>query len=301
MAPATESQAGQKGAFKPITHAQSQNLPGLERDMKPTSESTALQGDGQFQEYLAAGKLKGKKALITGGDSGIGRAVAVLFAREGADITIVYLPEEQPDAEDTKKLVENEGKSCLLIPGDLMANKNCLDAVTQHVDKYQRIDILVNNASKQMKCENFADIDLDNVESMFRSNILQMFAMTKYSLPKMPEGSAIINTASTVAFRGTPAMVDYAATKGAIVSFTKALAQQLIPKGVRVNAVAPGPVHTPLQPASRSAEEMKSFGEKSKLGRVGQPSEIAPSFVFLASRDAELYYGQVLHAYPVGD
>lgn len=301
MSGARESHAGEKGSFKPPNYAQSQDLPGLERDLKPTSESTQLEGEGAFQEYLAAGKLKGKKALITGGDSGIGRAVSILFAREGADVTIVYLPEEQPDAEDTKKLVEKEGRECLLVAGDLMANKNCENAVAKHVEKFKRIDTLVNNASKQIMCAEFAEIDLENVESTFRSNILQMFAITKYSLPYMKEGSSIINTTSTVAFRGTASMADYAATKGAIVSFSRSLAQQLLPKGIRVNAVAPGPVHTPIQPASRTAEEMKNFGGKGKLGRLGQPSEIAPSFVFLASNDAELYYGQVLHPYPLGD
>ncbi|KAL2112307.1 hypothetical protein VUR80DRAFT_7994 [Thermomyces stellatus] len=301
MSASRESKAGEKGTFKPINIEQSQDLPGHEKELKPTSESTALEGEGTFEEYKAAGKLNKKKALITGGDSGIGRAVAALFAREGADISIVYLPDEQHDAEDTKKIVEREGRECLLIPGDLMDNENCRKAVAKHIEKFERVDTLVNNASKQIKCTDMAEIDLDNVESTFRSNILQMFAMTKYCLPHMREGSSIINTTSTVAFRGTASMVDYAATKGAIVSFTRSLAQQLLPKTIRVNAVAPGPVHTPLQPASRSAEEMKSFGGKSKLGRIGQPSEIAPSFVFLASNDAELYYGQVLHAYPIGD
>ncbi|GFP55647.1 uncharacterized oxidoreductase YhdF [Trichoderma asperellum] len=225
----------ESGSFKPVEEAQRQDLPGLEKDMKPTSESTALEGKHQHQEYLAAGKLKGNKALITGGDSGIGRSVAVLFAREGSDVTIVYLPEEEEDARETKKMVEKEGKECLLIPGNLMDNETCRKAVEQHMQ------------------------------------------------------------------RGTAAMVDYASTKGAITSFTQSLAKQLMPKGIRVNAVAPGPVHTPLQPASRPAEQMEGFGAKSGIGRPGQPSEIAPSFIFLASKDAELYYGQVLHAYPLGD
>ncbi|KAK0649792.1 hypothetical protein B0T16DRAFT_136748 [Cercophora newfieldiana] len=269
--------------------------------MEPSSESTKLEGDGQAYEYVGAGKLKGCKSLITGGDSGIGRAVAVLFAREGSDVTIVYLPEEHADAEETKAMVEKEGRKCLLVAGDLMDNAKCKEAVQKHVDEYGIIHVLVNNASKQIMCDDFAEIDLDNVESTFRSNILQMFAMTKFSLPHMKKGASIINTTSTVAFRGTSSLVDYAATKGAIVSFTRALAKNLLPKGIRVNAVAPGPVHTPLQPASRPAEQMEEFGEKSQLGRPGQPSEIAPSFIFLASKDSELYYGQVLHAYPLGD
>lgn len=226
----------------------------------------------------------------------------MLFAREGADVTIVYLPEEQEDAEETKQMVEKEGKQCLLIPGDLMDNKTCENAVKKHVEKYgNTIHTLVNNASKQVMCDDITEIDLDNVESTFRSNILAMFAMTKYAVKHMEKGGSIINTTSVTAFRGTAAMVDYASTKGAITSFTQSLSKQLVKKGIRVNAVAPGPVHTPLQPASRPAEQMEGFGKQSQLGRVGQPSEIAPSFVFLASKDATLYYGQVLHPYPLGD
>ncbi|KAK5987198.1 putative oxidoreductase YhdF [Cladobotryum mycophilum] len=293
--------SGKKGEFEPVKEPQAQNLPGLEKDMKPSSETTALEGKDQFHEYLAAGKLKGNKALITGGDSGIGRSVATLFAREGSDITIVFLPDEKEDAEETKKLVEKEGRECLLVPGDLMDNDTCKGAVGAHVKRFGTIHVLVNNAGKQIQCPDFAQINLEDVESTFRSNILQMFAITKYALPHIPKGGSIINTTSTVAFRGTASMVDYSATKGAIVSFTRSLAKQLVSKGIRVNAVAPGPVHTPLQPASRPPKQMEGFGEQSQLGRVGQPSEIAPSFVFLASKDSELYYGQVLHAYPLGD
>jgi len=291
----------QQGSFEPVSKAQSQDLPGLEKQMEPPSETTALEGKGGFKEYLAAGKLKGNKALITGGDSGIGRAVAVLFAREGSDVSIVFLPEEKEDAEDTKKMVEAEGKECLLIPGDLMDNETCRKAVQQHVDKFGKIHVLVNNASKQIMCSDITQINLDDVESTFRSNILQMIAITKYAVPHMEKGGSIINTTSTVAFKGTKSMVDYAATKGAIASFTRSLAQQLMPKGIRVNAVAPGPVHTPLQPASRPAEQMEGFGQQSQIGRPGQPSEVAPSFVFLSAKDSELYYGQILHAYPLGD
>jgi len=227
--------------------------------------------------------------------------VAVLFAREGADVTIVYLPEEQHDAEDTQKMVEKEGRQCFLVAGDLKNFETCREAVQKHVDRFGSIHVLVNNASQQKLCSEFADIDLEDVESTFRSNILQMFAVTKFALPHMKKGGSIINTTSTVAFRGTPNMVDYAATKGAIMSFTRSLAKHLLPKGIRVNAVAPGPVHTPLQPASRPAEQMEGFGQQSELGRPGQPSEVAPCFVFLASKDSELFYGQVLHAYPTGD
>ncbi|KAF3349550.1 hypothetical protein VD0002_g850 [Verticillium dahliae] len=292
---------GESGQFKPVEEKQAQSLPGREQDLAPKSEPTKLEGKNDFQEYRAAKKLEGSKALITGGDSGIGRSVAVLFAREGADVTIVYLPDEQEDAEETKQLVEKEGKECLLVAGNLMENDTCKNAVQQHIDKFGKIHILVNNAAKQVMCEDFTDINLDDVESTFRSNILQIFAITKYALKHMEKGGSIINSTSTVAFRGTAAMIDYASTKGAITSFTRALAKQLVSKGIRVNAVAPGPVHTPLQPASRPAEQMEGFGKKSQLGRPGQPSEVAPSYVFLATKDSELYYGQILHPYPLGD
>ncbi|KAL8424043.1 hypothetical protein RB596_004030 [Gaeumannomyces avenae] len=295
------AKGGKDGTFQPVKESQAQNLPGLEKDMKPTSEPTKLEGKNEFQEYRAANKLSGVKAFITGGDSGIGRSTAVLFAREGADVTIVYLPEEEEDARETKRLVEKEDRQCLLFAGNLMDNSTCQKAVQAHVDKFGKIHVLVNNASKQVMCDKIEEIDLDDVQSTFQSNIIQMFAITKFAVPHMEKGGSIINTTSTVAFRGTGSMVDYAATKGAIASFTYALSKQLMPRGIRVNAVAPGPVHTPLQPASRPAEQMEGFGKQSGLGRVGQPSEIAPSFVFLASKDATLYHGQILHAYPLGD
>jgi len=296
------SQAGKDGEFMANIKPQSQTLPGLEKDMAPTSESTRLESSDSFVEYQGSNKLANKSALITGGDSGIGRAVAALYAREGCDVSIVYLPEEQPDAEETKRIVEKEGRRCLLIPFNLERLHDLGQIVDAHKKEFDgRIDILVNNASKQVQCAKFEEIDIDTMESTFRSNILQMMALTKFALPYIPKGGSIINTTSVVAFRGTASMVDYAATKGAIVAFTRALSKQLVSRGIRVNAVAPGPVHTPLQPASRPDEEMEGFGKKSQLGRPGQPSEIATSFVFLASKDASLYYGQVLHAYPMGD
>ncbi|KAF3480373.1 general stress protein 39 [Arthroderma uncinatum] len=295
------SGAGSGGAFEPVKEKQAQKQPGLEKHMAPTSESTKLESSGGFVEYVGCNKLKDKKVIITGGDSGIGRSVAILMAREGADVTIVYLPEEQDDAEATAQAVKKEGRDCLLFPGNLMDNKTCENAVAAHIKKYGRIDVLVNNASKQIMCKEFSEIDLDSVQSTFQSNILQMIAMSKYSVPHMQKGSSIINTTSVTAFRGSGSLVDYSSTKGAIVSFTRALSQSLISKGIRVNAVAPGPVHTPIQPASRPAEQMEGFGSGSKLGRPGQPSEIAPSFIFLASKEASLYYGQILHPYPLGD
>ncbi|TWU78578.1 hypothetical protein ED733_003990 [Metarhizium rileyi] len=290
-----------KGAFQPPKAAQTHNQPGFEHQLDPTSESTRLEGKEQLHEYKAADKLSGSNALITGGDSGIGRSVAVLFAREGANVSIVYLPDEQQDAEETKKMVEKEGRQCVLIAGNLMENETCKSAVEQHVNKFGKIDVLVNNAASQVQCDNLEEINLSTVEKTFRTNILQIFAVTKYALKHMERGGSIINSTSTVAYRGTANFVDYAATKGAISSFTQSLAKQLMPRGIRVNAVAPGPVHTPIQAASRPPEQMKDFGKNSQLGRPGQPSEIAPSYVFLASKDAELFYGQVLHAYPLGD
>jgi len=295
------SQAGNGGEFKANVPKQEQPLPGLEKEMAPTSESIKLEGSDGFVEYQGSGKLKDKAAIVTGGDSGIGRAVAALYAREGCDSTIVYLPTEQEDAEETKRLVESAGRKCKLIPFDLERLRDLHEIVDTHMKEYGRLDILVNNASKQVMCKNYEDIEIDNIESTFRSNILQMMALTKFAVPHIPKGGSIINTTSVVAFRGTSSMVDYAATKGAIVGFTRALSKSLTKKGIRVNAVAPGPVHTPLQPASRPAEQMEGFGTQSQIGRAGQPSEIATSFVFLASKDASLYYGQILHAYPMGD
>ncbi|KAK2805094.1 hypothetical protein FQN50_006339 [Emmonsiellopsis sp. PD_5] len=184
------SAAGSGGRFEPVKEPQTQQKPGLEKEMKPQSESTKLESEGRFVEYTGSNKLKDKNVLITGGDSGIGRSVAVLMAREGANITIVYLPEEEDDAKQTKKMVEQEQKSCLLIAGNLMDNDTCKSAIDQHIKKYSTLDVLVNNASKQIMCSDFAEIDLDNVESTFRSNILQMFALTKYALPHMKKGSS---------------------------------------------------------------------------------------------------------------
>ncbi|PCH03372.1 Glucose/ribitol dehydrogenase [Penicillium occitanis (nom. inval.)] len=290
----------QHGTFQAPRVPQSQPKPGLEKKMQPASEPTQLEGDG-FIEYVGNNKLKDRSVLITGGDSGIGRAVAILMAREGADVTIAHLPEEQGDAEDTKKMVEAENRSCFLYAGDLTNYENCRRAVDEHFRSYGSLNILVNNASQQFMCKTFTDIDLNTVEHVFRSNILQMFAMTKYALTYMKKGDTIINTTSVVTFRGSPSMVDYAATKGAIVGFTRSLATQLIPKGIRVNAVAPGAIYTPIQPDTRTANQMEGWHANSPLGRPGQPSEVAPTFVFLASPEASLYYGQTLHCYPIGD
>ncbi|KAB8072581.1 hypothetical protein BDV29DRAFT_202253 [Aspergillus leporis] len=295
------SKMGNGGAFQVPQEPQAQQKPGLEKHMAPPSEATKLESSGSFIEYVGSGKLKDKKVLITGGDSGIGRSVAALMAREGADISISYLSEEQEDAEGTKRLVEAEKRTCLLLPGDLSNRETCRKVVEEHIRKFQTLNVLVNNASKQYMCTDLAEIDLDQVEHVFQTNIIQMFALSKFALPHMSQGDSIINTTSTTAFKGSVGMVDYASTKGAIVGFTRALAKQLMPKGIRVNAVAPGPVYTPIQVDTRKAEDLEGFAAGSSIGRPGQPSEVATSFVFLASPDASLYYGQILKCFPLGD
>ncbi|KAJ5601434.1 hypothetical protein N7510_010968 [Penicillium lagena] len=310
------SPMGEHGTFQAPSSAQSQSKPGLEKDMLPSTESTKLESEGQFIEYLGSGKLKDEKVLLTGGDSGIGRSVAFSMGREGADISIVYLPKEQEDAEYTKSVIEKEGRSCHLIAGDLRDRAFCCQAVQQHVQKFVgpnpaidladararfgRINVLINNASVQNMCKNFADIDLDQVEDLFRTNIIQIMALTKITVPADMSPS-IINTSSVVTFRGSGTMVDYAATKGAIVGFTRSLAVQLIPKGIRVNAVAPGAVYTPIQVDTRDAKDMEGWGTKAALGRPGEPSEVATSFIFLASAESALWYGQIMHCHPIGD
>ncbi|CAI7606606.1 unnamed protein product [Penicillium pancosmium] len=276
-------------AFQPPKASQSQEKPGLEQKMAPPSEVTRLDGSDGPVEYVGAAKLKHKKVLITGGDSGIGRSVAVLMAREGADVSICYLPVEQSDAEDTKKMVEAENQKCHLIPGDLRKYEFCQEVVQDHLQFHGALNILVNNASKQYSCNDLIAIDLEKVEDTFQSNIMQMIAITKYALPHMSKGDSIINNTSVVTFRGTAGMVDYAATKGAIVGFTRSLAKQLMPKGIRVNAVAPGVIYTPIQADTRDAESMKDLGAGKSLGRPGQASEVATSFVFLATPDSSFY------------
>ncbi|KAL4802457.1 hypothetical protein BDV18DRAFT_166844 [Aspergillus unguis] len=295
------SRMAKDNTFQPPGSAQTQQTPGLESKMQPASESTKLETSDGIQDYKGSGKLSGKKALITGGDSGIGRSVAALYAKEGADVTIVYLPVEDADAQETKKLVEGEGRECLLIPGDLRNKDFCKKAVEKHIEKFKTLNILINNASQQFMCPDLAEINLDQVQDCFQTNIVQMFAMTKFALPHLGKGDSIINNTSVTAFRGTKSMVDYASTKGAIVGFTRSAALQLIPKGIRVNAVAPGSTYTPIQVDTRDAESMQNWASGKPLGRPGQPSEVATSFVFLASADASLFYGQILHPYPLGE
>ncbi|KAF9466989.1 NAD(P)-binding protein [Collybia nuda] len=285
-----------------VPDKQKQNLPGLDKHITPGVEYSKLEawsdeGKPSLYEYAGSGKLTGKTAIITGGDSGIGRATAIMFAREGCKgITVSYLPQEAEDANAAKATLEKEGTTVVLMAGDLMQEDFCKAVVDTHIQKFGKLNILVNNASKQIINKNFEEIDLKKVESTFRSNILQMFATTKFALPHLNRGSSIINTTSVTAYRGSGGLVDYSSTKGAIVSFTRSLAVKLAPRGIRVNAIAPGPVITALQPASRSAEDMEGMGVGMPLhGRAGQPAELGPAYVFLASSDSNIMTGQVLH------
>ncbi len=261
--------------------------PGIESEMTPRPKA-------DDSSYRGSGKLKGKVAIITGGDSGIGRAVSIFFAREGANIAIVYLNEHQ-DAEETRGLVEKEGGRCIILSGDIGEEKFCTEAVRKTFLAFERLDILVNNAAEQHVRENPEDISADQLERTFRTNIFSQFFMTKASLKHMKEGSVIINSTSVTAYRGSPHLIDYASTKAAIVGFTRSLAANLTKRNIRVNAVAPGPVWTPLIPATFPEEKVEEFGAKSPMGRAGQPEEIAPSYVFLASDDSSFMTGQVLH------
>lgn len=262
--------------------------PGLRSDMAPPKPRS------EMRDYRGAGKLEGKTALITGGDSGIGRAVAIGFAKEGADVAISYL-EEHRDAEATKALIEETGRRCTAIAGDIGDEALCRDAVTRTVAAFGRLDLLVNNAAEQHPQDRFEDISGEQLERTFRTNVFAMFYVTKAALAHLGPGAAIVNTTSVTAYRGSPHLIDYAATKGAIVAFTRSLAQNLKERRIRVNAVAPGPVWTPLIPASFPAEHVERFGTGTFLGRPAEPDEIAPCYIFLASDETALMTGQVLH------
>ncbi len=244
--------------------------------------------------YRGSGKLEGKVAIITGGDSGIGKAVAIAFAKEGADVAIVYL-EEHEDAEETQARVRQEGRRCLPIAGDLGGEPFCKQVVEITLQQLGKVDVLVNNAAVQYPKDRIEDISAEQLERTFRTNIFAYFFLTKAALPHMKEGGAIVNCTSVTAYRGSPHLLDYSSTKGAILAFTRSLSGALAKRGIRVNGVAPGPIWTPLIPSSFSTEEVADFGSDVPMGRPGQPEEVAPSFVFLASDDASYMTGQILH------
>lgn len=244
--------------------------------------------------YKGSDKLKGKVALITGGDSGIGKSAAVHFAREGADIAIVYL-DEDTDAKDTQQAIKAEGRDCLLIQGDVKDAKFCQKVVQQTVNKFGKLNIVVNNAAVQFSVENLEDISIDNLHTTFETNIYSYFYITQAAMEHLKKGDAIINTTSVTAYRGSEHLIDYSSTKGAIVTFTRSLSGLLAKKSIRVNAVAPGPIWTPLIPATFEKERLKDFGKDVPMGRPGQPSEVGPAYVFLASEDSSYMTGQVIH------
>jgi NAD(P)-dependent dehydrogenase (short-subunit alcohol dehydrogenase family) len=273
---------------QPPLPKQHQEYPGIESKVRPRP---------QFQSplYKGADKLKGKVALISGGDSGIGRAVAVLFAREGADVAIMFLPEEQGDANETRGAIEAEGRRALLLPGDVTDPGYCEDCVEKTFRQFGSLDILVNNAAFQKNQESIEDIEYEQLERTFRTNFFGYFYLAKAALKRMKRGACIINTGSITGLEGEKTLIDYASTKGAIHAFTKSLAQNLVEKGIRVNAVAPGPVWTPLNVQSSDPDHVKEFGQDTAMERPAQPEELAPAYVFLASNiDSSFISGEIL-------
>ncbi len=272
----------------PERHPQLQDRrPGLESVMSPQPRDRA-------ENYVGRGKLSGKVAIITGGDSGIGRSVALHFAKEGARVVVSYLNEDV-DAEETKRLLEAEGSECELIPGDVGEERQCQTIVSRTIERFGRLDILVNNAGEQHPQKTIEDISEEQLVRTFRTNIFAMFFLVKAALPHLSEGAAIINTASVTTYEGSPGLLDYSSTKGAILAFTRSLALNLADKKIRVNAVAPGPIWTPLIVSTFDAEKVSKFGQDTPMGRAGQPDEVAPCYVFLASEDGSYMTGQTLH------
>lgn len=268
---------------------QDQPEPGLDRDLTP-------QSDRGEESYRGTGRLERRKALITGADSGIGAAVAIAFAREGADIALSYLPEEEADADEIVGLIEGCGRKAVKLPGDIKDGEFCRDLVTRAVEGLGGLDILVNNAGKQIAVERLEDLDDEQLDHTFKTNIYSFFRITREALKHLPAGSSIINTTSIQAYNPSPTLLDYASTKAAINNFTKGLAQQLAPRGIRVNAVAPGPFWTPLQVSDGQPKEaLPEFGKSTPLGRAGQPTELAPAYVFLASPESSYVLGETLN------
>ncbi|BFN28049.1 general stress protein 39 [Pseudomonas sp. SCT] len=266
---------------------QEQPEPGKEGLMNPRPEYRG-------EDYKAAGKLEGKVAIITDGDSGIGRSVAVLYAREGADVAILYLDQHQ-DAEETRTVVEQYGRRCLTFAGDVADREVCRKVIDETLAAFGKLDILINNAAEQHPQEKLEDISEEQWEKTFRTNIFGMFQMTKAALPHLGKGASIINTTSVTAYKGSPQLLDYSATKGAITAFTRSLSMNLAERGIRVNGVAPGPIWTPLIPSTFDADEVAEFGSNTPMKRPGQPDEVAPAYVYLASSDAAYVSGQVIH------
>ncbi|MDQ3801386.1 MAG: SDR family oxidoreductase [Acidobacteriota bacterium] len=267
---------------------QQQEPPGLESEMTPAP-------DFGLNSYKGSGKLQDKAAIITGGDSGIGRAVALAFAREGADVLISYLPEEESDAQETRRVVESAGRRCVTVPGDIREEEQCREIINRAMQEFGKIDILINNAAYQMSHEGgIGEISSEEFDRTFKTNVYAMFYLCKAALPLMKAGSTIINTTSIQAYEPKPQLLAYAATKGAIMNFTKGLNHQAMEKGIRVNAVAPGPIWTPLIPATMPPEKTASFGQDTPMERAGQPAELAPVYVFLASDDASYISGEII-------
>jgi NAD(P)-dependent dehydrogenase (short-subunit alcohol dehydrogenase family) len=270
-------------------------LPAEHQSRRPGHESAMrLKPRYDNPNYKGSGKLKSKVAIITGGDSGIGRATAILFAKEGASLTIVYLTEDE-DAEGTRQTVEELGQNCILIKGDVGEEKFCKKVVEKTLGKFGHIDILVNNAGEQHPQERLEDIDSKQLERTFRTNIFAMFYLTKAAMPHLKKGASIINTASVTAYKGNPTLLDYSSTKGAIIAFTRSLSLSLAKKAIRVNAVAPGPIWTPLIPSTFPRSHVKEFGKDTPMQRAGQPEEVAPAYVYLASGDSSYVTGQTIH------
>jgi NAD(P)-dependent dehydrogenase (short-subunit alcohol dehydrogenase family) len=278
----------QRNYPRPKFEKQTQPEPGLAKKMVPKP-------DHGEKSYKGSGRLAGRKALVTGADSGIGRAAAIAFAREGADILMSYLPEEEPDAKEVVKAIEEAGRKVETMPGDLDSEEFCRQLIDKAVQELGGIDILANVAGKQIAVEDIKDISTEQFDKTFKVNVYAMFWLCKFAIPHMPPGATIINTTSIQSYQPSPTLLDYASTKGAITTFTKALAKQVADKGIRVNAVAPGPIWTPLQPShGQPPEKIPDFGSQSLFGRPGQPAEVAPTYVFLASQESSYITAEVI-------